>query len=233
MIKKTLAFALVSFISSLSLANVDMVKSNLIKQHPKLNIENIQATDMKGIYSGSMDGQVVYVGEDAQHILVGSMYRLSDQKNLTKDLVLKQNSIDWKKLPLQDAVKSVRGNGKRQIAIFSDPNCPYCKQLETELNKLNDVTIYTFIYPIKNQSIAVSKQVFCEKAPALAWSNLISKGIQPSSKKACANPVDRNLSLGKSLGLNGTPAIIFSNGFKVMGSHPAQEIEKMWKELGL
>lgn len=233
MIKKTLAFALVSFISSLSLANVDTVKSNLNKQHPKLKIENIQATDMKGIYSGSVDGQVVYVGEDAQHILVGSMYRLSDQKNLTKDLVLKQNSIDWKKLPLQDAVKSVRGNGKRQIAIFSDPNCPYCKQLETELNKLNDVTIYTFIYPIKNQSIAVSKQVFCEKAPALAWSNLISKGIQPSSKKTCANPIERNLSLGKSLGLNGTPAIIFSNGFKVMGSHPAQEIEKMWKELGL
>lgn len=233
MIKKTLAFALVSFISSLSLANVDTVKSNLTKQHPKLNIENIQTTDMKGIYSGSMDGQVVYVGEDAQHILVGSMYRLSDQKNLTKDLVLKQNSIDWKKLPLQDAVKSVRGNGKRQIAIFSDPNCPYCKQLETELSKLNDVTIYTFIYPIKNQSIAVSKQVFCEKDSALAWSNLISKGIQLSSKKNCANPVDRNLSLGKSLGLNGTPAIIFSNGFKVMGSHPAQEIEKMWKELGL
>ena len=233
MIKKTLAFALVSFISSLSLANVDTVKSNLNKQHPKLKIENIQATDMKGIYSGSVDGQVVYVGEDAQHILVGSMYRLSDQKNLTKDLVLKQNSIDWKKLPLQDAVKSVRGNGKRQIAIFSDPNCPYCKQLETELNKLNDVTIYTFIYPIKNQSIAVSKQVFCEKDSALAWSNLISKGIQPSSKKTCANPIDRNLSLGKSLGLNGTPAIIFSNGFKVMGSHPAQEIEKMWKELGL
>ncbi|MFC6167476.1 DsbC family protein [Acinetobacter terrestris] len=233
MIKKTLAFALVSFISSLSLANVDTVKSNLSKQHPKLNIENIQSTDMKGIYSGSMDGQVVYLGEDAQHILVGSMYRLSDQKNLTQDLVLKQNSIDWKKLPLQDAVKSVRGNGKRQIAIFSDPNCPYCKQLEAELSKLNDVTIYTFIYPIKTQSIAVSKQVFCEKDPALAWSNLISKGLQPTSNKTCANPVERNLSLGKSLGLTGTPAIIFSNGFKVMGSHPAQDIEKMWKELGL
>lgn len=233
MIKKTLAFALVSFISSLSLANVDTVKSNLSKQHPKLNIENIQATDMKGIYSGSMDGQVVYLGEDAQHILVGSMYRLSDQKNLTQDLVLKQNSIDWKKLPLQDAVKSVRGNGKRQIAIFSDPNCPYCKQLEAELSKLNDVTIYTFIYPIKTQSIAVSKQVFCEKDPALAWSNLIGKGLQPKSNKPCINPIERNLNLGKSLGLTGTPAIIFSNGFKVMGSHPAQDIEKMWKELGL
>ena len=233
MIKKTLALALASFISTLSLANVDTVKTNLTKQHPNLKIENIQATEMKGIYSGSMDGQVVYVGEDTQHILIGSMFRLSDQKNLTKDLILKQNSIDWKKLPLQDAVKTVRGNGKRQIAVFSDPNCPYCKQLETELSKLNDVTIYTFIYPIKTQSIAVSKQVFCEKDPALAWSNLIAKGIQPSSKKTCANPIERNLSLGKSLALNGTPAIIFSNGFKVMGAYPAQEIEKMWQELGL
>ncbi|CAD9197337.1 MAG: DsbC family protein [Acinetobacter bohemicus] len=233
MIKKTLALALASFISTLSLANVDTVKTNLTKQHPNLKIENIQATEMKGIYSGSMDGQVVYVGEDTQHILIGSMFRLSDQKNLTKDLMLKQNSIDWKKLPLQDAVKMVRGNGKRQIAVFSDPNCPYCKQLETELSKLNDVTIYTFIYPIKTQSIAVSKQVFCEKDPALAWSNLIAKGIQPSSKKTCANPIERNLSLGKSLALNGTPAIIFSNGFKVMGAYPAQEIEKMWQELGL
>lgn len=233
MIKKTLALALASFISTLSLANVDTVKTNLTKQHPNLKIENIQATEMKGIYSGSMDGQVVYVGEDTQHILIGSMFRLSDQKNLTKDLMLKQNSIDWKKLPLQDAVKTVRGNGKRQIAVFSDPNCPYCKQLETELSKLNDVTIYTFIYPIKTQSIAVSKQVFCEKDPALAWSNLIAKGIQPSSKKTCANPIERNLTLGKSLALNGTPAIIFSNGFKVMGAYPAQEIEKMWQELGL
>ncbi|MDN5512059.1 DsbC family protein [Acinetobacter sp.] len=233
MIKKTLAFALVSFISTLTLANVDTVKSNLSKQYPKLKIENIQTTEMKGIYSGSMDGQVVYLNEEAQHILVGSMFRLTDQKNLTKDLMLKQNSIDWKKLPLQDAVKTVRGNGKRQIAIFSDPNCPYCKKLETELSKLNDVTIYTFIYPIKTQSVAVSKQVFCEKDPALAWSNLIAKGIQPASKQTCANPVDRNLALGKSLGLNGTPAIIFSNGFKVMGAYPAQEIEQIWKELGL
>lgn len=233
MIKKTLACALVSLISTLTLANVDTVKTNLIKQHPKLKIENIQTTEMKGIYSGSMDGQVVYLAEDAQHILVGSMFRLTDQKNLTKDLMLKQNSIDWKKLPLQDAIKTVRGNGNRQIAIFSDPNCPYCKQLETEISKLNDVTIYTFIYPIKSQSVAVSKQLFCEKDPALAWTNLISKGIQPNSNKSCANPIERNLSLGKNLGLSGTPALIFFNGFRVMGARPAQEIELMWKELGL
>lgn len=233
MIKKIGAFALSGFISSFGWADVGTVKTNLAQLHPKLNITHIQSTEMKGIYSGLMDNQVVYLGEDAQHILIGSMFRLSDQKNITKDLVLKQNSIDWKKLPLKDAIKTVRGNGKRQIAVFSDPNCPYCKQLETELKKLDNVTIYTFIYPIKTQSVAVSKQVFCESDPALAWSNLIGKGIQPRSKKACAHPVERNLSLGKSLGLNGTPAIIFSNGFKVMGAYPAAEIEKIWTELGL
>ena len=233
MIKKTLALALASFISTLSLANVDTVKTNLTKQHPNLKIENIQATEMPGIYSGSVGGQIIYAGEGAEHILVGSMIRLKDQKNLTNALMLTQNQLDWKKLPLKDAVKSVRGTGKRQLAVFSDPNCPYCKQLEVELNKLNDVTLYTFVLPLKPQSVAPSKQLFCEKDPALAWSNLVSKGIQPAGKKSCANPVERNLQLAKSLGLNGTPAIVFSNGTKLMGAYPAQEIEKIWKELGL
>jgi len=147
----------------LSFANVDTVKANLAKNSPNLKIENIQPTEMKGIYSGSMQGQIVYLNEDAQHLLAGSMFRIQDQHNLTQDLLLKQNSVDWKKLPLQDAIKSVRGTGKRQLAIFSDPNCPYCKQLEVELKKLKDVTIYTFILPLKQQSIAPSKQVYCEK----------------------------------------------------------------------
>ena len=159
MLKRTMVAMLAGFISLSSFASIETVKTNLAKQHPDLKIENIQSTEMPGIYSGSMDGQVVYVGENAQHILVGSMIRLKDQHNLTKDLILKQNSIDWKKLPLQDAVKTVRGNGKRQLAIFSDPNCPYCKQLEAELKKLDNVTIYTFIYPIKPQSVAPSKAV--------------------------------------------------------------------------
>jgi len=233
MFKHAFLLGALAMSSTLALANVDTVKANLKQQHPNLDIQNIQATEMRGIYSGSMQGQVVYLNEDAKHILAGSMIRLSDQQNLTKALLVQQNSIDWKKLPLQDALKTVRGTGKRQLAIFSDPNCPYCKQLETELSKLKDVTIYTFIYPIKTQSVAVSKQVFCEKDPALAWSNLIAKGIQPGANKSCANPIERNLSLGKTLGLTGTPAIIFSNGFKVMGAYPAQEIEKIWKELGL
>ncbi|WP_216937883.1 MULTISPECIES: DsbC family protein [unclassified Acinetobacter] len=233
MLKKTLIIALSTMLSSLAFANIDTVKTSLAKNSPNLKIENIQTTEMQGIYSGSMQGQVVYLNGDAKHLIAGPMLRIQDQRNLTRDLMLKQNSVDWKKLPLQDVLKSIRGTGKRQIAIFSDPNCPYCKQLEVELNKLKDVTIYTFILPLKPQSVAPSKQVYCESNPAQAWEDLIAKGIQPKSKKSCANPIERNKKLAESLGVNGTPAIIFSNGFKVMGAYPAEQIEQIFKEFDL
>lgn len=233
MFKHAFLLAALAMSSTLALANVDTVKANLKQQHPNLDIQNIQATEMRGIYSGSMQGQVVYLNEDAKHILAGSMIRLSDQQNLTKALLVQQNSIDWKKLPLQDALKTVRGTGKRQLAIFSDPNCPYCKQLEVELKKLNDVTIYTFILPLKAQSVGPSQQVYCEANPAQTWEDLIAKGLSPRTSQSCANPIQRNLKLAQSLGLNGTPAIIFSNGFKVMGAYPAAQIEQIFKEFGL
>jgi thiol:disulfide interchange protein DsbC len=231
--KKIGAMLLAAVVSQWAMADAASVQSQLQKKYPALKIENIKSTEMPGMYSGSIGDQIIYTGEDAEYILVGSMIRLKDQKNLTNSLMLTQNQADWKKLPLKDAIKTVRGNGKRQLAIFSDPNCPYCKQLEVELNKLNDVTIYTFVLALKPQSVAPSKQLFCESDPSLAWSNLVSKGIQPSNKKNCANPIERNLQLAKSLGVSGTPAIIFSNGTKLMGAYPAAEIEKIWKELGL
>ena len=207
MLKKIGIFSLLGCVSAFSFANVETLKSNLSKQYPNIQVTNIQPTEMSSLYSANLDNQIIYLDENAEHMFIGSMVRLKDQKNLTKDLVLKQNSIDWKQLPLKDAIKTVKGNGKRQLAIFSDPNCPYCKKLEAELDKLNDVTIYTFIYPLKTQSIAVSKQVWCEANPAYAWKNLLQKNVQPKAK-TCANPIDRNLELGRKLGVQGTPTLI-------------------------
>lgn len=230
---KCLALMLTAMVSTLSFASVDSVKYKLSQNYPKIKIENLKSTEMKTVYSGTMDNQVVYVDEDAEHLFFGSMIRLKDQKNLTKDLVVSQNTIDFKKLPLQDAIKTVKGTGKRQLAVFSDPNCPYCKTLEGNLSELNDVTIYTFMYPIKAQSIEPSKKVWCSNNKEYAWKNLIQKSIQPTANSSCSHPIERNLILGRNLGLQGTPVIIFSNGFKVTGAYPATEIEKIWKELGL
>lgn len=233
MLKKILALTLAMGLSSLSIASVETVKAKLAQQYPNVKINDLKITEMSGLYSGTLDNQIVYVNEDAQHIFVGSMIRLKDQHNLTKDLTLQQNMVDFKKLPLNDAVKTVRGNGKRQLAIFSDPNCPYCKTLEGNLAQLNDVTIYTFIYPIKTQSIIPSKQIWCSANKEFAWKNLLQKGIKPTAAADCATPIERNLELGKRLGLNGTPAIIFSNGYKVMGAYPAEKIQQIWTQFGL
>ena len=233
MLKQFIALSLSLGLCGASFANVDSVKAKLLQQYPNVKINNLQSTEMQGLYSGTLDNQIVYVNEDAQHLFIGSMIRLKDQHNLTKDLVVKQNSVDFKSLPLNDAVKTVRGNGKRQLAIFSDPNCPYCKTLEGNLAQLNDVTIYTFIYPIKTQSIIPSKQVWCSANREYAWKNLIQKGIKPTAAANCDTPIERNLALGKKLALHGTPAIIFSNGYKVMDAYPAEEIEKIWKQSGL
>ena len=140
-------FSLLSCFSAISLANVETLKINLSRYYPNIQVSNIQATEMPGLYSANLDNQIIYLDENAQYMLVGSMVRLKDQKNLTKDLMLQQNSVDWKQLPFKDAIKTVKGTGKSQLFIFSDPNCPYCKRLEVELDKLNDVTIYTLIYP--------------------------------------------------------------------------------------
>lgn len=232
MLKKLGILALFSLTASLSFANVDSVRENIKKQYPNLKVSNIQKTEMPGLYSANLDQQIIYVGEDGQHMFVGSMIRLKDQKNLTKDLVLGQNSIDWNQLPLKDAIKTVKGSGQHVLAVFSDPNCPYCKQLEPELDKLKDVTIYTFIYPLKPQSIVVSRQVWCAPNQSYSWKKLIQQGVRPTVA-SCANPIDRNLELGKRLGFNGTPTLIFANGFKLVGARSAEEIQAVWKELGL
>lgn len=232
MLKKLGILALFSLTASLSFANVDSVRENIKKQYPNLKISNIQKTEMQGLYSANLDQQIIYVGEDGQHMFVGSMIRLKDQKNLTKDLVLGQNSIDWNQLPLKDAIKTVKGSGQHVLAVFSDPNCPYCKQLEPELDKLKDATIYTFIYPLKPQSIVVSRQVWCAPNQSYSWKKLIQQGVKPTVT-SCANPIDRNLELGKKLGFNGTPTLIFANGFKLVGARSAEEIQAVWKELGL
>lgn len=221
-------------LNGVSHASVETLKVKLGQQYPNVKIGDLKATEMQGLYSGTLDNQIVYVNEQAEHLFVGSMIRLKDQRNLTKDLALQQPPlIDMKALPLNDAIKTVKGNGKRQLVVFSDPNCPYCKTLDANLTQLNDVTIYTFLYPIKTQSIIPSKQVWCSPNKAYAWQTLMAKGVQPTAAATCETPIERNLALGKKLGLEGTPAIIFSNGQKVMGAYPAAEIQKIWQQLGL
>lgn len=172
--------------------------------------------------------QFVMLSPDRQYILSGDIIRLKDMTDMTAHYYMQAFAVDWNSLPLKDAIKQVRGNGQHKVAVFSDPYCPYCKALEQTLSKMDNVTIYTFLFPIKPNAKQVSESIWCAKNPAQAWQDMMLNNRKPSSK-TCTNPLNRNLALGDKLDINGTPALIFENGFKVMGNTSADRIQAIFK----
>ncbi|MEB3768340.1 DsbC family protein [Acinetobacter sp. MD2] len=226
--KKLSLLILSSLMTSIVYANTSHLAVQLKQQYPNLNFQNLAPTETSRLYSATLGQRVVYLDEAGQHLFVGQMIRLKDQKDLTQDLIniMPSNRMDWKKLPLNDAIEIVKGNGQQQLAIFEDPNCPYCQKLEPELDKLNNVTIYVFLYPLRPQSVMPSKQVWCSESRAFAWKNLMQMKIQPKATKYCDNPIARNLALGQQLKLVGTPTLIFKDGSFKTGWMSSDEIQQ-------
>lgn len=214
-------------------ADVASLKQKISLQYPKLAFTDITPTPVIHFYSARLDGQVVYLDESGEYLFTGSILRLKDQKNITQELLQNQTSNLWSELPLQDAIQIVKGTGQHKIAVFSDPYCPYCQQLERELTRLNDVTVYMFMYPLRQQSVQLVKQIWCSPNRAYAWQRLMQQGVNPIADAGCQNPVAHNLALGQELDFNGTPTIIFENGEHNIGLLTVTQIQELWKKYGL
>lgn len=213
-------------------ADVQSLKQKITSNYPKLSFKDIENTPIEHLYSAKLDNQKVYLDESGEYLLTGTLFRLKDQKNLTEASEQNKPSL-WSALPLQDAVRIVKGSGQHKIAVFSDPHCPYCQQLELEINRLNDVTIYVFLYPLRPESIKLTQQVWCSPNASYAWQRLMQQGINPTASSRCSNPVQNNLELGKKLGFSGTPVIIFANGQYNIGLLSSTQIQSVWSEHGL
>jgi thiol:disulfide interchange protein DsbC len=200
---------------------------------PGSQVTQINKTGVKGMMEVTIDGDqgpmVVYADEEGQFLLVGDMLDVKNKRNLTKERMDKLTEVKWDSLPLKDAIKVVKGNGQRKLAVFSDPDCPYCKKAEAEFAKLDNVTIYTFLYPLAFHKDAARKSrlVWCSKDPSQAWQDLMLKGKVPEGKDTCDNPIEQNLALGARLRVEGTPAMILANGKRIPGYVPAAKMEAM------
>jgi thiol:disulfide interchange protein DsbC len=162
--------------------------------------------------------RVVYTDANATHIFRGQIYDTSTDRDLTEERVRKLNAIKFDALPLDQAVKIQRGNGKRVMAMFSDPYCPACKQFEKTLAQVDDITIYVFMFPVIRPELADhSKAVWCSQDRATAWLDVALRGNSPKAAPSCANPVEKNVQLGRVLGVNSTPTIILGNGERITG----------------
>ncbi|MBX9810670.1 MAG: DsbC family protein [Burkholderiales bacterium] len=218
-----------AFFVSVASADEAAVRQGFQAKFPKMTVEAVSKTPFPGIYEVLFNGQIVYTDEKVTFLLAGNLFDLRNQqpRNLTQD---RNNRLTASTLASSTdmAVKRVRGNGKRTLYTFEDPNCGYCKKLQEELVKLNNVTIYTFLLPIVSppDSVEKSKAVWCAKDRAKAWDELMSKGTVPGGTKNCDTPIEKSIELAQRFGVRGTPAVYLADGQQIGGYLPADKIEQ-------
>ena len=181
-----------------------------------------------GLYEVLIGGELYYVDAQVNFVIAGRMFDARTREDLTQKRIDTALKVDFKSLPLERAIKTTRGNGSRTIVTFEDPNCQYCKRLWQTMGDLKDVTIYTFLYPILSaDSNAKSKAIWCSKDRAAAWDQYMVGGKAPAAAgEDCKHPIDQNVALGRTLGINGTPTIIFTDGSRAAGALPVPMIEQ-------
>ena len=204
------------------------MEARLKELYPSTRITAVRQSEVAGVFEITMGRSVAFSDSSGRYFVFGHLFDMKDQKDLTAQRLSDINRIDFAQLPLQDAIKTVRGDGHRKLAVFSDPDCPYCKGLEGELAKLDNVTIYTFLYPLDGLHPGAkgkAERIWCAANRVKAWSEFMSLSKLPDSPK-CTSPIERINQLATSLGINGTPTIILQDGSLIPGAAPAAEIDR-------
>ncbi len=213
--------------------NIPQIKKNLNSSLPDLVIDQILPTTVAGVYEIDSGRKVFYVDSTGKYAFVGNMLDLTTKSNLTQERTTELNRIDWNKLPTDVAIRRVIGNGQNKIAIFTDPDCPFCKRLENEtVPNLENVTIYYYFFPLSIHPTALSdsKRILCAENPEDTLVNYMAKGKALPKNDKCNNA--KKITVMQDLGNNlvqvtGTPTIILPNGRILSGLVPADYLSRM------
>lgn len=197
-------------------------------------VSSVTKSPYLGLYEVFVNGQVLYTDEKVTAFIAGTLIDAKTMKNVTAERMQKLTAIKFSELPLDLAVKQVRGDGKRVLATFEDPNCGFCKKLAKDLSKLDNVTIYTFLMPILSpDSQHKSNQIWCSADKAKVWNDWMQENKAPNGKGDCdVSAVQKSLEIGRKLGITGTPTLFFADGERVPGAVPLDQIEKKFAQIG-
>jgi thiol:disulfide interchange protein DsbC len=215
--------------SSLAGASEATAKAAFQKKYPEIVVEGVNKTPLPGIYEVFANGDLIYTDENAAYIFVGANLVDTEKKSSLSEQRLNQlTAIKFDQLPLNLAFKKVKGKGTRKLAYFGDPNCGYCKKFEQDLTKINDVTIYVFLYPVLGpDSLAKAKSIWCSKDRVKAWDDQLVNGVAPTAPATCdTSNIDKTVAFGKQKGIRGTPTMFFADGQRVPGAIPVEMIEQ-------
>ena len=192
-----------------------------------VKVKSVSPAPVSGLYEVLVGNDIFYTDVSAKYLIQGEIIELATGKNITEQRQADLNRIKWSDLTPANAIKNVRGNGSRQLAIFSDPNCGYCKRLDKTLQQLDNVTIYTYLIPILSpDSAQKAKQIWCSSDPNKVYMDWMVNGIAPSGKGDCATPLDKNMAFAKTYGVTGTPTLFFTDGSRFPGAVQIADIEK-------
>lgn len=205
------------------------IRKNLSERLPQFpKIEEVSKTPMPGLFEVRVNGaDIFYTDAEGNYLIQGHLVDTQLKRNLTEERVDKLTAINFESLPFKDAFTIVRGNGKRKLVVFEDPNCGYCKRFEKDLQKVTNVTVYMFLYPILGpDSGEKSKNIWCAKDKAKAWSDWMVRDVTPVAVTCDSAAVTRNVELGRKYKITGTPTLVFADGSRVPGAIGADQVEK-------
>ena len=232
---QTLFLALLTTLAVGALAQEATIRKNIATRLPQLKaIDEVRKTDLPGIFELRVNGtEIYYTDAQANYLIDGSMIDTRNRRNLTEERVEKLTAIQFDTLPIKDAFTIVRGTGERKMAVFEDPNCGYCKRFERDLQKVDNVTVYLFLYPILGaDSTEKSKAIWCAKDRVLAWQDwMLRDQAAPAAAAMCdTSALARNVDVGRKHKITGTPTLLFTNGARAPGAVDNKKIEQMLAE---
>ena len=215
-------------------AAAERVKAELKKKIPEATVDVIRRVPYGGLYEVVVGSEIFYTDEKASYLLLGSIVDMKTRENVTELRMRQLNKVAFDSLPFENAIKIVRGNGSRKVAMFADPNCGYCKRFERDLIGVNDITVYVFLYPIlAPDSVTKTKAVWCAPDRAKAWLDYMVRDMALPADTSCATPVEKNLEFGKGKRITGTPTMFFEDGERVPGVISLPDFEKKLASLKL
>ncbi len=224
-------------IGASALADEASIRKNLAERLPQMpKIDEVVATPMPGLFELRVNGsEIFYTDADGNYLLQGNLIDTKQRRDLTEERVNKLTAIAFNTLPVKDAFTIVRGNGQRKLAVFEDPNCGYCKRFERDLQKIDNVTIHMFLYPILGADSAdKSRAIWCAKDKAKVWQDwMVRDAAIPATAGACDTAaLARNVEFGRKYKITGTPTLIFTDGNRVPGAISSTQIESLLANAG-
>lgn len=205
------------------------IQKTLQARLPKITIEKVQPSQWPWLYEVITDGELFYTDATGDYLFYGKVMDTRTREDLTSKRWNALMQVDFNALPLNLALKQVKGDGSRKIVVFADPFCPYCVRFEKTLQEVTNITVYTFLLPLESihpGATDKARKIWCAADRQAAWQAWMTSKREPVATDCKSDQIDTLVKLGEKLKVTGTPTLIFADGHRVPGAIDKEQLEQ-------